>query len=118
MKKTAFTIIITCLVFLISVLVVFCTEDTDTGPQQPGASESSQSQTAAGTSGNAIPLAPVNPGASTLSPNVVEIKWLDNSNNEDGFKIYRGTTLVGTVPANQNVFQDTGLQPIVTTNML
>jgi len=111
MKKTLILSIITCLVFLISFLLVSCSQEAATGPQLPSSSKSSESETATDTLDDAIPLAPVNPEASALSPNIIEIKWLDNSDNEDGFKIYRGTTLVGTAPTDHNVFQDTGLQP-------
>ena len=111
MKKTVIPNIITCLVFLISFLLVSCSQDTHTGPQLPSSSESSESETVTDTLDAAVPSAPVNPEANALSPNIIEIRWLDNSNNEDGFKIYRGTTLIGTVPIDYNVFQDTGLQP-------
>jgi len=49
--------------------------------------------------------------ASAVSQDTVDIRWLDNSNNEDGFRIYRGTSLVETARANSSGFQDTGLQP-------
>jgi hypothetical protein len=43
-----------------------------------------------------------------------DITWADNSNNEDGFYIYRGTspttlTLIATVGANTTFYQDSGL---------
>ena len=59
----------------------------------------------------ASPSAPSNLTAGTVSQSEVELQWLDNSNNEDGFRIYRGNSLIGTVSANTNSFQDTGLQP-------
>ena len=55
------------------------------------------------------PSEPVNLSASPVSQSTVIIKWLDNSNNEDGFRIYRGTSLVGTVGANIQSYQDKGL---------
>jgi len=111
MKKTVILNITTCLVFLILFLLVSCSEEAHTGPQLPSSPESSESETVTSTPDIVIPSVPVNPEANALSPNIVEIRWLDNSNNEDGFKIYRGTTLVGTVPTDHNIFQDTGLQP-------
>lgn len=44
----------------------------------------------------------------------VELSWTDNSDNEDGFRIYRGLTstslvLVATVGANVTSYDDTGL---------
>ena len=56
------------------------------------------------------PSAPVNLTSNAVSQSTVSIQWLDNSNNEDGFRIYRGTILVGTVGANVQSYQDTGLQ--------
>lgn len=56
------------------------------------------------------PSEPVNLSASAVSQSTVMIKWLDNSNNEDGFRIYRGTSLIGTVGANVQSYQDKGLQ--------
>ncbi len=57
------------------------------------------------------PSAPVNLAANAVSQSTVTIQWLDNSNNEDGFRIYRGNRLIGTVGANVQSYQDTGLQP-------
>lgn len=56
------------------------------------------------------PSEPVNLSASAVSQSTVMIRWLDNSNNEDGFRLYRGTSLVGTVGANVQSYQDKGLQ--------
>jgi len=96
MKKTVILYITACFILLTVVLIIGCHQEI-----QPATPSSSLT----------IPSAPANLEANALSPSVVEIRWLDNSNNEDGFKIYRGTTLVGTVPPNTNIFQDTGLQP-------
>ncbi|HEY3309491.1 MAG TPA: DUF2341 domain-containing protein [Desulfuromonadaceae bacterium] len=55
--------------------------------------------------------------ATTLSDTSVKIDWIDNSLNEDGFKIDRKLTElgvwgeVGTVGANITTFTDTGLTP-------
>lgn len=45
---------------------------------------------------------------------LVEMSWTDNSDNENGFRIYRGLTssslsLVETLPANTTSYNDTGL---------
>jgi len=49
-----------------------------------------------------------------VSQSTVNIQWLDNSNNEQGFMIYRDGTLIANVGANANTYQDTGLQPATT----
>jgi hypothetical protein len=56
-------------------------------------------------------LPPVNLEASALSATEIEIRWIDNSLDETGYKIYRGSTLIKTVPAGSNQYQDTDLQP-------
>jgi hypothetical protein len=66
----------------------------------------------AGTSGQP----PAAPGDLDADPHkyTVDLTWTDNSNNEDGFKIYRGDspltlTLIDTVGADTTFFQDSGL---------
>jgi hypothetical protein len=49
----------------------------------------------------------------------VTIDWADNADNEDGYRVYRGTspgslTLVATLPANTVKYKDTGLQRLTT----
>jgi fibronectin type 3 domain-containing protein len=66
------------------------------------------------------PVPPVTPsGARTtlISSTEIDLAWQDNSNNEDGFKVFRkissiGTfNLVATLPPNSTSYQDTGLTP-------
>jgi len=45
-----------------------------------------------------------------VSQSQVNLQWIDNSDDEDGFKIYRGANLIVTLPADSTTFQDTGLQ--------
>ena len=53
--------------------------------------------------------------ATTVSNTLVNLAWTNNSTNEDGIRIYRGTsstnisTLVGTVPAGAVTFPNDGL---------
>lgn len=59
------------------------------------------------------PAPPVNPTAKT-SQTTINLRWTDNSNNEDGFDIYRGPSdtslsLIATVGANTSTYTDTGL---------
>jgi hypothetical protein len=112
MKKRIISYILSCFI-LIFLLFACCTCSTQTATRPSSSGQPSESGTVSTTSrsGTAAPLTPANLEASALSSTTVEIRWLDNSNNEDGFNIYRGTALVGTVPANSNLFQDTGLQP-------
>jgi hypothetical protein len=61
------------------------------------------------------PAAPGNPVATAITQNSVSMSWIDNSSNEDGFKVYRwdapepGWVVVGTVGANVTTFTATGL---------
>ena len=59
------------------------------------------------------PAAPSNLNGRGLNGKV-RLTWTDNSNNEDGFKIYRGLnasslSLIATVAANTTRYRDTGL---------
>ena len=60
------------------------------------------------------PDSPSNLIAEPASQSKVNLQWLDNSNNEDGFKIYRDNNLITTLPANTTTYQDTGLEPATT----
>jgi hypothetical protein len=56
------------------------------------------------------PSAPYNISGQANSRSQITVSWLDTSNNEDGFRIYRDGTLAGSVGSNVTTFQDTGLQ--------
>ena len=68
-----------------------------------------------GGGGETVPLAPSAFSASAYSATQINLRWMDNSINEDGFRIERkmgtgGTdALVGTAGANSTSYQDTGL---------
>jgi len=66
----------------------------------------------------APPAAPSGLSAVGLSSSSILVSWLDNSNNETGFLVYRwnGSTWVqiATVGANVTSYVDTGLQPSTT----
>lgn len=61
------------------------------------------------------PASPSNVAFNTVTTTSMNVTWEDNSDDEDGFKIYRsiletsGFTLVGTVGANELTFAATGL---------
>ena len=56
------------------------------------------------------PEPPSNLIAEPVSQQAVSLQWTDNSDNEDGFKIYRDGSVVATIGANITVYQDTGLE--------
>ncbi len=64
-----------------------------------------------------LPASPMNLQATAASSTTVNLTWTDNSNNEDGFLVYRGmtpntvTTLAAALPANSTGYTDTGLSP-------
>jgi len=58
-----------------------------------------------------IPTAPSNLHSSNVQKTTATLTWADKSNNETGFEIYRGNTLVKTVGANVKSFNLTGLTP-------
>lgn len=60
-------------------------------------------------------VAPTNLEATTKSNTEISLTWVDNSNNEDGFYLYRATedtdfALIATINADITEYQDTGLQ--------
>ncbi len=62
-----------------------------------------------------LPQAPTNLEANTTSYSSIKLGWTDNSDNEDGFYIYRkkgsGSFLkITTLPSNTTTYEDTGLQ--------
>ena len=59
----------------------------------------------------AKPTKPSGVSITELESNSATIRWMDNSNNEKGFKIYRGTTLIKTLPANTRSYTITNLNP-------
>jgi len=67
-----------------------------------------------------IPNSPSNLTANTISSNEIMINWTDNSNNEDGFYIFRSDSISGdfqlikSVGTNVTNYNDTGLSNEVT----
>ena len=58
----------------------------------------------------APPNAPYDLTAVAISQSIVNLQWTDNSDNEEGFRIYRDGSIVGSVGANSTTYQDTGLE--------
>jgi murein DD-endopeptidase MepM/ murein hydrolase activator NlpD len=61
--------------------------------------------------GGQPPAAPSNLRATPTDSTHIRVDWNDNSNNESGFKIYDGGTLVATVGANTTSYTVSGLAP-------
>ncbi len=57
------------------------------------------------------PNAPLNLVCESVSYSVINLIWVDNSDNEDGFKIYRNGSAIASIGPNSTSYQDTGLQP-------
>jgi predicted esterase len=63
---------------------------------------------------NGTPLSPSTATASATSKTSIQLKWMDNSNNETGFEVWRSTdnsnfSLQATVANNVNTYTDGGL---------
>ncbi len=52
-----------------------------------------------------IPSSPGQLRTETISPSEIELTWRDNSDNEDGFRIYRNGGMVATVPPNTTSYR-------------
>ncbi|MEF8917653.1 MAG: fibronectin type III domain-containing protein, partial [Candidatus Bipolaricaulota bacterium] len=58
-------------------------------------------------------VAPTSPGgltAEAISSREIRLTWSDNSDNEDGFRIYRNGTEIATVGPNVTSYTDSGLE--------
>lgn len=56
------------------------------------------------------PSAPSDLSGQANSCSQITIRWIDNSDNEQGFKIYRDGSIIGSVEPNLTSFQDKNLQ--------
>ncbi|MDD5224089.1 MAG: fibronectin type III domain-containing protein [bacterium] len=57
------------------------------------------------------PLAPSNLRAVEVGSNQIKLTWVDNSDNEDGFRLMNVPDIVATFPSNTTSCVDTGLHP-------
>lgn len=53
-----------------------------------------------------VPKSPTNTSASALSCNSVKLTWIDNSNSEDGYKIFRDSLEIGSIGAGSTSYTD------------
>ena len=77
---------------------------------------SDYSNVASQTTKNIPPAAPSNLSVTGYSTDTITLSWTDNSNNEDGFEVYRSTdgktySKVKTLVANTTTYTDTRLTP-------
>jgi hypothetical protein len=61
-----------------------------------------------------IPIAPTNLAGTVISTTQVNLSWIDNATNEDGFKVERKTgngnyAVIGSMGANLSTYSDLGL---------
>lgn len=70
--------------------------------------------------GSNPPAAPTDVTAAAASYNSINVSWVDNSNNETGFEVYRSTsaagtyTIIGATGANVTTLKDSALAPQTT----
>jgi uncharacterized delta-60 repeat protein len=63
------------------------------------------------------PIAPSNLTATAISSSQINLQWIDNSSNENGFVIERSPVnstsfqMLATLPANSTSYSDTGIDP-------
>lgn len=58
----------------------------------------------------AVPTRPINIEVASVTSNAAILSWQDISDNEIGFKIYRGSLLIATLAANTTIYTLTNLQ--------
>jgi len=81
--------------------------------------ESKPSNVASTTTKQEIPFNPSDLVMTSVSTNTISLKWKDNSNNEEGFKIYRSTDStkfiqIATPTKNTTTYTDEGLKSDIT----
>ena len=57
------------------------------------------------------PEDPIDFTAKALSATQVKLTWEDESNNEDGFTVYRDNTIIANLQKNTTEYIDAGLKP-------
>jgi len=102
------------MLIVISFTLVACESTTTPAPSPTPAPQ----EAATPTLPPVPPSEPSNLTAKAVSISQVELHWFDNSNNEQGFVIYRDNKVIATLPANANAYGDTGLKPATTYNYM
>lgn len=98
MKTRREWILLSVLIVLIIVVLVISLHPLDYLPYIPTTQN-----------GKTPPTAPSGLSGQAISYSQIAIQWVDNSNNEDGFRIYRNGVLVESVGRNTISFADTDL---------
>jgi hypothetical protein len=99
-------------VLLVAFLAIFFSGCSGGGGYyyQPSDSDAQSQSTTPQSPTAAPPNAPYDLSATATSQSVVTLQWTDNSDNEEGFMIYRDSSIIGTVGANIITYQDTSLE--------
>ncbi|MDV2988839.1 MAG: fibronectin type III domain-containing protein [Dehalogenimonas sp.] len=97
----------TSLLFMVSILVVATACSSVVPPQNIQNNQQSTTVSPITSTSNA-PLSPSELNGQ-LNSNTVFLSWRVNSTDETGFKVYRNGTLITTLPAKTNTYQDAGL---------
>ena len=67
-----------------------------------------------------LPAGPTDLNLTVMSPSSIALNWTDNSGNESGFRVLRGSsadaisTVAATLGEETKSYEDTGLQPSTT----
>jgi len=107
MKRLLSLYTIVLLVILAAVVIIGCRQETPSIMPTPKSTQPSAPVIIAPTP----PSAPVNLKANAVSQDTVSIRWLDNSNDEDGFRVYRDGILIANIDADVDSYQDKDLEP-------
>lgn len=119
-KKNLIYLLTGLVVILIIVIVVLLVNNNNSSDTlTPDSKDQSSIQTDDSTTSESDlqkPTAPTDLRGNAISSSEIELTWSDNSDNEHGFRISRGSVLITTVPADSVIFRDTGLLPGETYN--
>ena len=76
--------------------------------------ESNKISTSFTTSAEPIPEKPSHISTNNITEHSITLQWNDNANNESGYLIYHGSTLIAKLPANTHTYTVSNLAPRTT----